>query len=188
VNDIRTAAGEGRCTALMELDISAAFDEVNHRILCQRLQHSFGVSGSALDWLRSFVSGRSEYVAAGVERSDMRGPCESCVPQGSVLRPLLFSLYVAPVSDFAAAHHVSIHQYVDDIQMYIAFQPQCLCGMSQLITCTDDVTRWFIENGLLLNPSKTEAMVFGTASSWRSVDSTSLQFSDKVKLLGVQLD
>jgi len=77
----------------------------------------------------------------------------------------LFSLYVAPVSDFAAAHHVSIHRYADDIQMYIAFQPQCLCGLSQLITCTDDVTQWFLENGFLLNPSKTEAaVVFGTAS------------------------
>ena len=122
--------------------------------------------------------------------------CESSVPQGSVLGPLLFSLYVAPVSNFAAAHHASVHQYVDDIQMYIAFQPQCLDSLSQLITCTDYVTRWFIENGLLLNPSKTEAVVFGTASRLRSVDifggvkvaGTSLQFLDKVKLLSVELD
>ena len=101
----------GRCTALLALDISAAFDAVNHRILCQRLQHSFGVNGSALDWLRSFMSGHSQYVAAGGERSDTV-PCESSVPQGLVLGPLLFSLYVAPVSDCAAAHHVSIHQYM----------------------------------------------------------------------------
>lgn len=194
-NDIRMAAGEGRCTALLALDISAAFDAVNHSILCQRLQHTFGINGSVLDWLGSFVSGRSQYVAAGGERSDT-APCESGVPQGSVLGPLLFSLYVAPVSDIAAAHHVSIHQYADDIQTYIAFQPRCLDSLSQLINCTDDITHWFLENGLLLNPSKTEAVVFGTASRLRSTDITggvtvagsSLQFSDTVKLLGVELD
>ena len=75
-------------------------------------------------------------------------------------------------------------------------EPQCLDSLSQLITCTDYVTRWFIENGLLLNPSKTEEVVFGTASRLRSVDifggvkvaGTSLQFLDKVKLLSVELD
>ena len=80
VNDIRTAAGEGRCTALLALDISTAFDAVNHSVLCQRLQHTFGMSGTALDWLRSFVSGRSQYVAAGGERS-VTAACESGVPQ-----------------------------------------------------------------------------------------------------------
>jgi len=141
------------------------------------------------------VSGRSQYVAAGGERSDTAS-CESGVPQGSVLGSLLLSLYVVPVSDIAAAHHVSIHQYADDIQTYIAFQPRCLDSLSQLINCTDDITHWFLENGLLLNPSKTEAVVFGTASRLRSTDisggvtvaGSSLQFSDTVKLLGVEVD
>jgi len=55
------------------------------------------------------------------------------VVRGSVFGPLLFSLYVAPVSDTAVAHHVSIQQYADDIQTYIAIQPQCLDSPSQLI-------------------------------------------------------
>ena len=102
VNDIRTTAGEGRCTALVALDISAAFDAVNHSLLCQRLQHTFGMNGSALDWLRLFVCGRLQYVAVGGERS-VTAACESGVDQGSVLGPLLFSLYVAPVSNIAVA-------------------------------------------------------------------------------------
>ena len=171
VNDIRTAAGDGRCTALLALDISAAFDAVNHSLLCQRLQHTFGMNGSALDWLRSFASGGSQYVAAGDERS-VTAPCESGVPQGSVLGPLLFSPYVAPVNNNAVAHHVSIHQYADDIQTYIAIQPPCPDSLSQLVNCTDDITHWFLENGLLLNPSKTEAVVFRTASRLRSADTT----------------
>ena len=195
MNDIRTAASEGRYTAQLALDISTAFDAVNQSILCHRLQHTFGLNHSALDWLRLFVSGRSRYVAAGGERSEI-APSESGVPQGSVLGPLMFSLYVAPVSDIAAAHHVSIHQYADDIQTYIAIQPQCLDSLSQLINCTDDITYWFLENGLLLNPSKTEAVVFRTASRLRSANTaggvnvagTNLQFWDTVKLLGVVLN
>jgi len=113
-----------------------------------------------------------------------------------MLGPLLFSLYVAPVSKIAVAHHVSIQQYADDIQTYIAIQPQCPDSLSQLVNCTDDITHWFLENGLLLNPSKTEAVIFVTASRLRSADTTggvkvagtSLQFSDTVKLLGVELD
>ena len=109
---------------------------------------------------------------------------------------MLFSLYVAPVSNIAVAHHVSIHQYDDAIQTYIAIQPQCPDSLSQLVNCTDDITHWFLENGLLLNPSKIEAVVFGTASRLRSADTTrdvkvagtSLQFPDTVKLLGVELD
>jgi len=128
MNDIRTAAGEGRCTALLvlALDISAAFDAFNDPILCQRLQLTFGMNGSALDWLRSFVSGRSQYVAAGGERFDT-APCESGVPQGKVAYSdgCCSHCSVAPVSDIATAHHVimrhvSIHQYADDIQTYIA--------------------------------------------------------------------
>ena len=84
----------------------------------------------------------------------------------------------------------------DVFQTYIAIQPQCPDSLSQLVNCTDDITHWFLENGLLLNPSKTEAVVFGTASRLRSADTTggvkmagtSLQFSDTVKLLGVELD
>ena len=65
------------------------------------------MNGSALDWLGSFVSCHSHYVAAGGEKSDTV-QCESVVPQGPELGPLLFSLYVAPVNNIAVAHHVSI--------------------------------------------------------------------------------
>ena len=75
----------------------------------------------------------------------------------------VFSLYAAPVSNITIAHHISIHQYADDIQTYIAIQPQSPDSLSQLVNCTDDITHWFLKNGLQLNPSNTEAVVFGTA-------------------------
>jgi len=132
VNDIQTTDGKGRCTAPLALDTSAAFGAINHSILCQWLQYTFGMNSSVLDWLRSFMFP----VAAGGERLNT-APYEYAAPQGSVLGPLLFLLYVAPVSDIAAAHHVSIHQYADDIQTYIAFQPWCRghCALPLLPPC-----------------------------------------------------
>lgn len=195
VNDIRTAAGQGKCTVLLALDISAAFDAVHHATLCQRLQRTFGLEDRALHWLRSFVSDRCQYIAVGGERSDTVF-CDSGVPQGSVLGPLLFSLYVAPVSDVIAAHGISVHQYADDIQTYISLYPQDMDDLSQLADCTADVSRWFLESSLLLNPAKTEAVVFGTAARLKGVDSAGgimaagarVQFVEAIKLLGVTLD
>jgi len=131
--------------------------------LCQRLESLFGLNGSALSWITSFLSDRSQYVAVGNERSEtVTVRCVSGVPQASVLGPLLFSLYVAPVSDIIEWHGVSLQQYAEDIQTYVTVRPQggLMNDLSRLVNCTDDVSRWFLESGLLLNPTKTEAIVF----------------------------
>jgi len=69
VNDVVTSACDRQTTVLLSLDISAAFNSIDHDILLERLGTDFGISGSALGWLRSFVTGRMQYVAAGTERS-----------------------------------------------------------------------------------------------------------------------
>lgn len=79
VGDIERAAGNGMCTVLLVMDISAAFDAVNHLILCRRIESDFGVTGTALSWLRSFVSDRSQYVAVGSVKSETRRPTGQCV-------------------------------------------------------------------------------------------------------------
>ena len=58
--------GEGQCTVLLALDISAAFDAVEHSTLLERARTVFGVSGGALDWMRSFVTGRAQFIAVGI--------------------------------------------------------------------------------------------------------------------------
>ena len=98
VGDIERAAGNGMCTVLLAMDISAAFDAVNHLILglCRRIESNFGVTGTALSWLRSFVSDRSQYVAVGSMKSETCA-LSSGVPHGSVLGPLLFAMYVSEI-------------------------------------------------------------------------------------------
>ena len=90
-NDIQCAAGQGQVTVLLALEISAAYDSVDHAVLLDRSRSDFGIDGTALDWLRSFVVGRTQNVAVGTARSTIT-TCLSGVPHGSILGPLLFSV------------------------------------------------------------------------------------------------
>ena len=87
LNDIERAAGQGRCTALLVLDISAAFDAVDHATLTDRARSVFDVHDVGLDWLRSFVTERTQQIAVGSEKSAVF-ECVSGIPQGSVLGPM----------------------------------------------------------------------------------------------------
>ena len=114
-NDITLNMDNGRVTALTLLDLSAAFDKINHSILMDRLSVWYGVSGRALSWFRSYLSGRHQRVKIGdCFSSPLNISCG--VPQGSVLGPLLFTLYTTPLSLVINRYHLSHHLYADDTQ------------------------------------------------------------------------
>ena len=96
VNDL-LSLDDGNIYLLASLDLSAAFDTIDHDILLHRLQHDFGLSGTVLDWLSSYLSGRIQSVSV---HSHTSVPASvSCgVPQGSVLGPIMFVLYTTPLS------------------------------------------------------------------------------------------
>jgi len=119
------------------------------------------------------------------------------VPQGSVLGPLLFAVYCSMATDVIASHGVRYHQYTDDTQLHLAMRADnTASSLCVLAACTADVKLWFMQNGLQLNPDKSEAVIMGTANQLRAASSLSsvkvvgvdLPVAEDIKVLGVILD
>ena len=159
-NDINTAIDNQHEFVLVLLDLSAAFDTIDHKILINRLENKYGISGLALEWLRSYLQERPQRVIVNGTYSDPKYNSFG-VPQGSVLGPLLFSLSYGPLEDVIRAHGIDTMMYADDCQLYIIIKrSNRRVALDQLELCIDDVLRWKTQNGLKCNPSKTEVIHF----------------------------
>jgi len=165
LDSVHTAADSKEVTLLIGLDLSAAFDTVCNSTLIKRLHTEFGVSGTALSWIQSYLQDRTQFVKLGQHRTPATIR-EVGVPQGSVLGPLLFAVYCSPVADVIAFHGVRCHQYADDTELHLAMRvDNTAAGLSILAACTTDVKQWYMQNKLQLNPDKSEALFMGTAES-----------------------
>jgi len=196
LDGVYTAADDKQVSVVIGLDLSAAFDTVQHDILLGRLRDEFGITSTALSWLTTYVEGREQYVKVGQHASPIE-MITSGVPQGSVLGPILFAAYTSPVGDIIKSHGVRYHQYADDTQLHIAMQTaNSDVGLSILADCTTDVKHWYLLNGLQLNADKSEVMLVGTHYQLQAVSTiksvsvadTSLPVTDEIKTLGVVLD
>ena len=162
ISDILGAADQGYVALLGLLDMSAAFDTVDHDILLERLATSFGMAGTALAWLRSFLTGRSQQVSFNGGLSSI-GLITTGVPQGSVLGPLLFLLYSADVPLIANQHGLGIHCYADDGQIYVFDKAAEAVGMiNKVASCIEEIDRWMSSNRLKLNSEKTQFIWLGS--------------------------
>ena len=168
IADIFAGFDNHQSTILVALDQSAAFDCVDHKTLVSRLEHTFGKTGSALDWICSYLEARSTFVRWKENSSDVF-PLDTGVPQGSSLGPFLSSLYIAPLSAVINLFGVRHHQYADDTQIYIAVSR---ADVSDKVDLLQDCTAgsWLQMNGLQLNPVKTEVTQFTATRGRDKVD------------------
>uniref|UniRef100_A0AAQ6IFM4 Reverse transcriptase domain-containing protein n=1 Tax=Anabas testudineus TaxID=64144 RepID=A0AAQ6IFM4_ANATE len=106
---------------LVLLDLSAAFDTIDHSILLHRLENVVGIRGTALSWLRSYLTDRYQYVDLNGDYSTC-SPVEFGVPQGSVLGPLLFSLYMLPLGNIIRKHGINFHYHGVILDSSLSFE------------------------------------------------------------------
>ena len=196
LSDVYEAADSGKLTLLGLLDLRAAFDTVDHQILLGRLRHSFGISGTVLDWIASYLTGRTQFVRFNGQ-SSKTVPLTSGVPQGSVLGPILFLTYTAGVVLVVRKHGFNVHAYADDLQIYDHTAPSGMAGLLQrMAVCIEDVSTWMSSNRLCLNPSKTELIWLGSSRRLQncatdtemSVLGSLIRPVDSVRDLGVLID
>ena len=144
--DAYVAADSGHVTLLSLLDLSAVFDTVDHSIFMERLRRSNGIVGRACDWLKSYLTRRSQFVRINGEVSAIT-PVTCGIPQGSVLGPVLFLLYAAGVIKLVEECGLSAHAYADDLQVYRHASPaQSSELMAQMANCIACVEAWMACN------------------------------------------
>lgn len=193
-NDIMNGFDNGKCIVLASLDLSAAFDTVDHIIFKRRLQDTYGIGGTVLQWFESYLYSRQYNVIIRNSLSDSQ-ELHCGVPQGSVLGARMYTLYTQPLSHIFGNHDVKYHCYADDTQVYLKCDNTVKAiqdAITRLESCVADVCLWMKNNALKLNGDKTEFIIFTrektTTNYTLNVDNENISSCDSVKILGVTLD
>ena len=164
-NDILVALDNHQSVILLLLDLSAAFDTVDHGILLDRLSHRFGICCLALSWFKSYLGNRFQFVEIRGEKSSHQ-PLTCRVPQGSV-------------EDIVRRYNMGFHFYADDTQLYLSFDSLSGEGQASAIhsveACASEIDEWMRLNKLKLNSDKSELLVISSKYRSRpSLDSISI--------------
>lgn len=196
-DDIREGMDQQHVTLLLLFDFSKAFDSVCHATLLHKLRDAnFAVS--AIKWIASYLTGREQAVLDNDGVPSPFTPLNKGVPQGSVLGPLLFSLYI---NDIAAGFNSSVLHiiYADDLQLYVRFPLYELQHYTTVMSqYGEQILEWATQNKLLLNVGKTKAIIVGSyyyidrlsrsEIEGVTVNGTLIKFESSVRNLGVVLD
>ena len=168
--DILHAMDKQEVSCLVLLDLSAAFDTIDHQILLKHLENHFGIIGVALKWKKSYLTGRTQSVVIGDKNTDgaWSDPVDLNfgVPQGLVLGPVLFTIYTSPLGSICRSNSVEFQLFADDQQLYLSFKPSKSDSRIDCITLLEKTIRetkaWMSANMLKLNDEKTKFIVLGT--------------------------
>lgn len=187
--DLRERLDKNMVSFLVLLDHSKAFDTVDHNILCLKLQKFFNFSDKSVSLIHSYLSLRYQSVVNKNEWSNYLYTSRG-VPQGSILGPLLYSLYCNDLPNYV--NHCDIHMYADDVQIYISSNTKLLRDCVRNLN--DDLASiacWAKNNGLSLNPQKSQCVVISNRAVSISTDieisllGSKLNILKSVKNLGV---
>ena len=194
-NDIITSIDRGQCTILASLDLSAAFDTVDHDIFLKRLQSVYGICGTALSWFKTFLQNRQYKVCINSSFSQQH-TLKYGVTQGSVLGARMYTMYTEPMRTIIEEHNISYHGYADDTQLFIHCDNNELAikaATKQLEHCIADVCKWMTQNALKLNEEKTDFIIFAAHTNHNitaslCIGKSVINPSESIKILGVTLD
>ena len=197
-NDIEQALDDNNAVFLVMLDLSAAFDTIDHDILMQRLEHGFGIKGTALNWFHSYITGRHFRISVGGNMSE-EFILVCGVPQGSVIGPRVFTMYSQYVSSIIRRHGLNYHIYADDVQIYMSFDPNvpgdAACAIFKITSCVEELRVWLMKNMLKLNDAKTEFFIAASSHNMNRLSDINFQIGSEVitpsptiKNLGITID
>ena len=166
-NDIMCVIDQKKAVVLVLLKLSVAFDTFDHSILLYRLHKRYGITGTALSWFETYLTDSCQVIQLNGESSaEMR--LQFGVPQGSVLGPLLFTSYTAPLGEIARRHGVELHLYADDTHVYMSFSPlsdeSTTRTFQRIEACIAEIRTWLKDNKLLFNDDKTDVLVISSVS------------------------
>lgn len=191
-NDLLLNTENSASSLLILLDLSAAFDTIDHNLLLKDLKDS-GINGNALLLVDSYLNERFQKVSLNDSVSKQL-KLSYGVPQGSVLGPVLFSLYSSKLAMIMSAHDVRYHLYADDTQIYMPIT-NVASTKSKITNIISDIKLWMHERKLKLNEGKTEVILIkGPLNNEISIDSEKTDFikdilpSNSVRDLGLILD
>ena len=195
-DDITAAMNKGEITIAVMADFSKAFDTVAYETLLQKL-HQFGFSKHASKWFANYISERKQFVQID-DRKSSELEVTFGAPQGSILGPVLFNLYVNDLAQNLPTA-VKAHQYANDTTLYAHCKPssidQCYAEIHEAI---DELSSWSSHNNLVLNSNKTRTMLFCTQQMSHvhkleylinklTANGKVLERSTTIKLLGTQI-
>ena len=173
-------------TCLMLLNLLAAFDTVDHTILLNRLDTTFGIRDTALKWIASYLTSRTQMVAIGDLDTNLGATSDPVtltfgVPQGSVLGPILFTLYTIPLGKICKRHHI-FYLYRHDTQVYLVFKPNRngskeIC-IHNLENCINEIRDWMCINLLKLNDDKVDFIILGTQQQLQKISHINIQIGE----------
>lgn len=193
-DDIRLAMDQKLLTVVVLLDFSSAFNSVDFDILLGILS-SLNLSTAVIEWFNSYLRGRSQSVRIAEASSQWCGLVAG-VPQGGVLSPLLFSTFINAITKILTCKY---HLYADDLQLYRHFNADnSREAISAINNDLDNIRIWAKSFGLLVNPSKSQALIIGGRYMYNSIDmslispiiydNVPINLSDYAKNLGVYID